>query len=161
MPVKSKQRQKLGGRNWLISTLDFSSFLTKSKYYDDSNKLVIGKMEDETGGVAVEELVRVKPKLYSVLIDDSSEHKKAKGVNINVVATIRHNEYKHVLSNYKCLRHSVNRIQSKDHRIGTNDIKKISLCCFDDKIYFHIYIWWISSWLSELIRQKAVISITN
>ena len=99
MPVKSKQRQKLGGRNWLISTLDFSSFLTKSKYYDDSNKLVIGKMEDETGGVAVEELVRVKPKLYSVLIDDSSEHKKAKGVNINVVATIRHNEYKHVLSN--------------------------------------------------------------
>ena len=26
----------------------------KSKCYDDSNKLIIGKMKDETGGVAIE-----------------------------------------------------------------------------------------------------------
>ena len=35
---------------------DFSNYLTKSKYYDDPNKLVIGKMNDETGGVAIKEL---------------------------------------------------------------------------------------------------------
>ena len=29
----------------------------------------------------------------------------------------------------------MNRIQSKDHRIGTYEIKKTSLSCFDDKIY--------------------------
>ena len=34
----------------------------------------------------------------------------------------------------KCLRHSINRNQSKDHRIGIYEIKKISLSCFDDKI---------------------------
>ena len=45
------------------------------------------------------------------------------------------NEYKDVLLNEKCLRHSVNRIQSKDHRIGTDEINKISLPCFNDKIY--------------------------
>ena len=28
----------------------------------------------------------------------------------------------------------MNRIQSKDHRIGTHEIHKISLSCFDDKI---------------------------
>ena len=28
---------------------DFSNYLTKSKYYYDSNKLVIGKMKDDTG----------------------------------------------------------------------------------------------------------------
>ena len=27
---------------------DFSNYSTKSKYYYDSNKLVIGKMKDET-----------------------------------------------------------------------------------------------------------------
>ena len=27
---------------------DFSNYSTKSKYYDGSNKLVIGKMKDET-----------------------------------------------------------------------------------------------------------------
>ena len=34
--------------------LDFSNYSTKSKYYDNSNKLVIGKMKDETGEVAIE-----------------------------------------------------------------------------------------------------------
>ena len=28
----------------------------------------------------------------------------------------------------------MNRIQSKDHKIGTYEISKISLSCFDDKI---------------------------
>ena len=43
---------------------DFSNYSTKSKYYDDSNKLVIGKMKDKTGGVAIEEFLRLKPKMY-------------------------------------------------------------------------------------------------
>ena len=34
-----------------------SNYSTESKYYDDSNKFVIGKMKDETGGVASEELL--------------------------------------------------------------------------------------------------------
>ena len=77
--------------------LYFSSYSTKSKYNDDSNKLVIGKMKNETRGVEIEEFVGFKPKIYSFLVDDNSEHKKAKGVNRNVVATIIHNGYKDVL----------------------------------------------------------------
>ena len=107
---------------------DFSNYSTKSKYHDDSNRLVIGKMKDKTGDVATEEFVGLNPKMDSFI-------KKAKGVNKNVVAAISHNEYKDVLLNNKCIRHSVNRIQSKDHRIGTYKINKISLSCFDGKIY--------------------------
>ena len=73
--------------------------------------------------------------MYSFLVGDNSVHKKAEGLNRNVVATICHSEYKDVLLNNKCLRHSIKRIQSKDHRIGTSEIKNISLYCFDDKIY--------------------------
>ena len=73
---------------------DFSNYSTKSKYYDNSNKLVGDKMKDETAGVAIEEFVELNPKMYSHLVDDNSGHKKAKGVNKNVVATISHNEYK-------------------------------------------------------------------
>ena len=40
--------------------LDFSNYWTKSKYYDDSNKLVIGKLEDETSSVTIEESVRFR-----------------------------------------------------------------------------------------------------
>ena len=53
----------------------------------------------------MKEFVGLKPKMYSFLVDDNSEHKEAKGVNKNVVATISHNEYKDVLLNNKCLRH--------------------------------------------------------
>ena len=91
-------------------------------------------MKDETGGVAIEEFVELKPKIYSFLVDNN-EHKKAKGLNRNIAATISHNEYKDVLLNNECLRYSVNRIQSKDRRIRTYEINKISLSCFDDKIY--------------------------
>ena len=36
-------------------TFDFSNY--NSKYYNNSNKLVVGKMKDETAGVAIEEFV--------------------------------------------------------------------------------------------------------
>ena len=32
---------------------DFSNYSTKSKYYDNSNKLVVGKMKDETAVVVI------------------------------------------------------------------------------------------------------------
>ena len=73
--------------------------------------------------------------MYSFLLDDNNKHKKTKDVNDNVIAAISHNQYKDVLLNNKCLRHSMSRTQSKDHRIGTYEINKVSLSCFDDKIY--------------------------
>ena len=36
---------------------DFSNCSTKSKYYDDSNKLVVGEMKDEAGSVALNNLL--------------------------------------------------------------------------------------------------------
>ena len=72
----------------------FGKYSTKSKYYDNLNKLIIGKMEDQTEGVEIEEFVGLRPKIYSFLVDNS-EHKKAKGLNKNVVVTKSHNEYKY------------------------------------------------------------------
>ena len=92
-------------------------------------------MKNETVVIGIKEFAGLKPKVYSFLEDDSSVHKKAKDVNKNVVATVSHNEYKNVLLNNKCLRHSMNIIQSKNHRIRICDINKISLLYFDDKIY--------------------------
>ena len=44
---------------------DFSNFLAKSKYYNNLNKLVIGKIKDEIGGVAIEKFIALKPKMHS------------------------------------------------------------------------------------------------
>ena len=70
------------------------------------------------------------------MVDDNSEHKKTKDININVVVTISHNEYKDVLLNKECLRHSINRIQSKYHRIGVYEINKIFFFLLEVKFAF-------------------------
>ena len=44
------------------------------------NKVAIGKMKGETGGVTVDEFVRLMPNMYSLLVGDNSKYKKAKGV---------------------------------------------------------------------------------
>ena len=36
---------------------NFSNYSTKSKYYDSSNKLIIGEMKDETGSVTSKNLL--------------------------------------------------------------------------------------------------------
>ena len=78
---------------------DFSNYSTKSKYYNNLNKVVVGKIKDETASVVIEDFVGLTPKMYSYLVNDNSQYKKAKGVNINVVKTISPNEYKDVLLN--------------------------------------------------------------
>ena len=76
-------------------------------------------MTDEAGAVAIGEFARLKPNIYFSLVNDNSEHKKSKSMNKNIVARISHNDYKDVLLINKCLRHWMNRIQSKDQRMKT------------------------------------------
>ena len=51
---------------------DFSYNLAKSKYHDDWNILLVGKIKDETRGVAIAEFVELEPKIYLFLVDSSS-----------------------------------------------------------------------------------------
>ena len=55
----------------------------------------------------------------------------AKGVSI----ATEFDKFKDVLFNEKLIRHKMKRIQSKKHKLGTYEINKISLSCFDDKRY--------------------------
>ena len=50
-------------------------------------------MKVKTVGAAIEEFVRLKPKMYSYLADNIVSTKKAKSVNQNVVATISLNVF--------------------------------------------------------------------
>ena len=94
---------------------DFSNFSKDSRFYDNQNEMVIG----------------LKSKTHSMLSDDGKESNTAKRVNIATEL----NELKDTLFNEKFVRHKMKRIQSKKHKIGTYGINKISLSCFDDKIF--------------------------
>ena len=108
---------------------DFSNYSKDSKFFDNANKKVIGKMKDEYGGVVIDEFVGLKSKMYSIQKIDGSESSTAKGVNI----ATEFNEFKDVIFNKKIIRHKMKRIQAKKHKIGTYEINKKSLSCFDNK----------------------------
>ena len=110
---------------------DFSNYSKVSKFFYETNKKVIGKMKDEFGGVIVSEFVGLNSKMYSMKKIDGKEFNTAKGVSIATEL----DEFKDILFNKKIIRHKMKRIQSKKHKLGTYEIDKISLSCFDDKRY--------------------------
>ena len=108
---------------------DFSNYPKDSKFFDQANKKVIGKMKDDSEGKIIDEFVGLKLKMHSMLSDDGKESNTAKGVNI----TTEFNEFKDTLFNKKVFINKMRRVQSKKHKLGTFEINKILLSVFDDK----------------------------
>ena len=79
--------------------LDFSNYSKDSKSFDDTNKKVIGKM-NEYCGVIIGEFIGLKSKMYSIKKINGSESSTTKGVNI----ATEFNEFKDVLFNKKIIR---------------------------------------------------------
>ena len=72
---------------------DFSNYSKNSKFFNETDKKVIGKMKDEFGGVIVTEFVGLKSKMYSMKKIDGKECNTAKGVSM----TTEFNKFKDVL----------------------------------------------------------------
>ena len=72
---------------------DFSNYSKNSKFFNETNKKVIGKMKNEFGGVIVTEFVGLKSKMYSMKKIDGKECNTAKGVSM----TTEFNKFKDVL----------------------------------------------------------------
>ena len=102
---------------------DLSNYSKDSKFFDETNEKVIGKMKDEFGGVIVAEFVGLKSKMYSMKKTDGKESNTAKAVSI----ATEFDKFKDVLFNEKIIRHKMKRIQSKKHKLGTYEIDKISM----------------------------------
>ena len=69
--------------------------------------------------------------MYSIKEIDGKEYNTPKGVSI----TTECDKFNDVLLNKKIIKHKTKRIQSKKHKLGTYEIGKISLSCFDNKRY--------------------------
>ena len=61
---------------------EFNNYPKDSRFFDETNKNVIGKMKDEFGRVIVIEFVRWKSKMYSIKEIDGKQCNTAKGLNI-------------------------------------------------------------------------------
>ena len=68
------------------------------------NKKVPGLFKDELGGKIITEVVALRPKTYAYLMDDGSDHKKAKGTKKCVIKQkLMFENYKDCLFNEKTI----------------------------------------------------------
>ena len=98
----------------------------QSIFFDPTYKRVIGQTKDELKGISINKFIGLKSKMHCIVSDDDTGVSTAKGVNI-------FNEHEDVLFNEILIRQKMKKTQSKVHKIGTYNVCKLSLSCFDDK----------------------------
>ena len=115
---------------------DNSDYPEISPYFNKMNKKVIGKFKDEAAGIPIIEFIGLRSKMYSYIKDNNKVEKTAKGIKKNVIKNnIKHEDYKKTLFNNEQIHHKMKTIRSQQHQLGSYEINKISLSCFDDKRY--------------------------
>ena len=77
-------------------------------------------MKDEYGGKSILKFVGLKSKMYSILDESNNEKITSKGHN----AFIEFQELYDTLFKKKILRHTMGRIGSKNHNLGTYETNK-------------------------------------
>ena len=119
---------------------DVEEWFDTSNYDDNGllptgkNKKVIGLFKDELGGKIMKEFVGLRAKTYAYLMDDDSEHKKAKGTKKCVIKRrLMFENYTDCLFNDKTILKSQQRFKSDCHNVYTEQINKIALSSNDDK----------------------------
>ena len=117
---------------------DNSDYPENSPYHYNANKKVIAKFKDEACSVPIVEFVGLKSKMYSYVKDNEKGGKTAKGIKKNVIKNnIKHEDYKNTLMNNEQMHHRMKTIRSQRHQLGSYEINKVPLSCFDDKRYIH------------------------
>ena len=123
---------------------DFSNFPKDSPYYDDSRRRKPGLLKDNYGGNIIEEICCLKPKMYSVRLNNAITDCKAKGVARSLIRDMTIDDYVHCLFYQQITKNTFHSIRSFKHQVYTIKQSKISLSPFCDKRY------WLSDGISSL-----------
>ena len=98
------------------------------------NKKVIGFFKDELGGNIVKVFFGVRAKAWAYLMDDDSEHKRAKETKKYIIKKdLMVKNYEDCLFNIKIILKSQQVFRSDCHNVYTVKIIKIALSSNDDK----------------------------
>ena len=57
--------------NSSLKLFDFGNYPEDSKFYDNANNLVVGKIKDETAGVPIKVFVGLRSKMYTFIKKDN------------------------------------------------------------------------------------------
>ncbi|XP_033762615.1 uncharacterized protein LOC117344073 [Pecten maximus] len=118
-----------------LDLFDTSNYPIDDLLYSTTNKKVLGKMKDETGGNPIKEFVGLRAKMYSYVYGDRQK-RTAKGVARAVIKHCLHHQlYKECLFDQTVFYANMHRIQSTQHQLHIVSQNKVTLNSFDDKRY--------------------------
>ena len=102
--------------------------------HSQMNKKVLRKMKDECAGDLISEAVCLRSKMYSILLENDKNIKKAKGTTKAVKKKqITHQNYKDASFTKTAFKHGMNMLRSKNHEIFEIHLNKTSISPFDSK----------------------------
>jgi len=114
---------------------DCSNYQPSHPLYSVHNKKVLGKFKDECAGALVREFIGLRPKMYSIKVDNTQINKTKGVVKPVVKRDLKHELYKESLFEGVLMRHDMYCIRSENHKMGLYKINKISLSPLDTKKY--------------------------
>ena len=113
---------------------DSSNYKTDHPLYSLSNKAKLGCFKDEAAGREIEEMVLLRPKMYSMKykgVDNSI--KRAKGISKSIVRNMQHRQYYEAYANKVITYVNMTILKSSQHTVITHRFKKRALSAFEDK----------------------------
>ena len=107
-------------------------FAAENGFPVGKNKKILGMFKDEAEGKIIREFVGLRPKCYSIKMDEK-EIKKAKGTKKHTVKGISHEDFVRVLQGEKFPPMKNVSFRSHLHKIFTEQMWKVALSPDDDK----------------------------
>ena len=120
---------------------DFSNYPGRHMLKNNCNKKVPGKFKDKSASKCITEFVGLRNKIYSFMLDDKEDVRKAEvrvanGVQKSVIFNdLRFSTYLNCLWNNELKEHNFRTIRSMKHSVATYTQSKIMMCPFEDKRY--------------------------
>ena len=120
--------------NNLAQHIDTSNYPPSHPLYSTVNKAKLGCFKDETAGQTLEEMILLRPKMYSMKYKDTDTSiKRAKGISKNIVKNMKHDRYRETFEEKKTTRVQMTILRSKQHTIQTTTFNKRALSAWEDK----------------------------
>ena len=120
--------------NNLAQYIDTSNYPPSHPMYSTVNKAKLGCFKDETAGQILEEMILLRPKMYSMKFKDlDTSIKRAKGISKHVVHSMRHDTYREAFEDKKTTHVQMTIIRSKQHTLRTTTFRKRALSAWEDK----------------------------
>ena len=118
----------------LSNYIDTSNYPPSHPLYSIKNKAKLGCFKDETAGEMLEEMILLRPKMYSMKYRDSDTAiKRAKGISKHIVKKMKHDTFREAFENQKTTRVQMTILRSTQHTIQTTTFNKRALSAWEDK----------------------------